>query len=42
MNAKLTQLVCIAALIATTTAHGAGLLKPVGGGDGGPSLSRTT
>ena len=29
------KLICTAALIATTTVHGAGLLKPVGGGDGG-------
>ena len=35
MNAKWTQRLCAAALIATTTAHGAGLIKPLGGGDVG-------
>lgn len=35
MNTKWTQLICTAALIATTTAHGAGLIKPLGGGDAG-------
>ena len=35
MKNTLTKIVCSAALIATSTAHGAGLIKPVGGGDGG-------
>ncbi len=35
MNTKWTQLVCTAALIATTTVHGAGLIKPLGGGNAG-------
>jgi len=35
MNTKWIQRLCATAIIATTTAHGAGLIKPLGGGDAG-------
>ncbi len=35
MKDSRTQLVCSAVLVAATSIHGAGLIKPIGGGDGG-------